>query len=121
MEPISEGQRVIDFFSDENSLISAELFKIELYKSADNVTIYLHINLVYAARKKIVLRFEEVKEFCFYYNEKHIFYNIASYKLFNKENNFYISLDPADEKMEVISGEDQDFVVSKKIKAFWVD
>ena len=67
--------------------------------------------------QRIIISFEDVVEYGFYHNDKHIFYNVEDYKFkfIEETQEFYISFDPYP-GTEQIDNRDGDFIKSKRIK-----
>jgi hypothetical protein len=68
-------------------------------------------------QRRIEILFEDVVEYGFYHNDKHICYNVEDYKFefIEDTNEFYISFDPYS-GTEQLDNRDGDFIKSKKIK-----
>lgn len=114
------NDEVVSFFTGQMSLISASLECFQIFQQNEIVIIDLSFRLLYAkGHRNFRIRFKEVTEYCFYYHNDHIFYNVASVKFFKDGSSFYISLDP-DESTSEKSELDNDFIISKGVEAFSV-
>jgi hypothetical protein len=116
MELIGKDEQIIDTFSKQLTILSGQLEKVSIYQVNYTLIIDLEIKLLYS-NKDCKLRFIDIKEYYFYYNSDHYFYNIECFKLFRSEDFFYISLDPADES-STINENDQDFILSRSIEGY---
>ena len=65
--------------------------------------------------KEITFIFHQVTEYGFYWEKRHIFGAIESYKLLKTKDEYYLSLDP-DEGIASETEQDQDFIRVKQIK-----
>lgn len=74
-----------DFFSKNNhnefSILSSTISEINIGIHETIFSINISLKLLYPRGAKLKLRFLGVKEYCFYWNESHYFYNIESFKL----------------------------------------
>jgi hypothetical protein len=119
MNLLAEGQKAIDFLTDNESLISGKLEKISIYIEENRLFIDLEIILLYSKKyKNVKLRFQDVQEYSLYYNIRSNFYYIEDYKLFLTSEQVYISLDPADASSIEIDNNDNDFVIAKGLKIY---
>lgn len=120
MRLIAKGKDVIDFFIGSYSLISSTLHKIEIFFQENLLCINITVELLYAPldNKMILLKFENVSAFSFSNNEDYNFSVIEIVKFFAEENRIYFSIDP-DEDISGISSTDNDFILSKKIEAYF--
>ncbi|WP_342084780.1 hypothetical protein [Dyadobacter sp. OTU695] len=119
MNIVAEGKDAIDFFSDDESLVSGELNRISVYRENDRLLLDLEITLLYSKKfKNVVLRFTDVIEYSFYYKNHHAFYYIENYKFFADAEQIYISLDPADGPEHGIDFDDNDFVIAKNLEVY---
>ncbi len=116
MKAIGSGEQLLKSLVKQNSLLDAEVKRISIFEEGS----LLSIELEFAMRpssvyRRIVLKFTEVKEYSFYYQQNYIFYNVERYKFFRMENGlYYLSLDPYDEAA-LPSEEDQDIVVAREV------
>lgn len=105
--------------NQELSLLNSNLSEINVFNNQQEI---LNINLRFTLQNKdvVVLKFIDIIEYEFYYNNKCFFYNVEDYKFFiNKENNIYLSLDPNfDEDDNHLK--DNDFIISKNIDIEWI-
>jgi hypothetical protein len=117
MKSLGKNEELIKVLSDNLSLLSAKLYKIDIYEDSEyGLTIELYLELLYAKTDKfLTLKFTGIEEFSFYHHRTYYFYNIERYKFFKIESGFYISLDPNSED-EVMSSEDQDFILSTNVE-----
>lgn len=119
MNLIANGKEAIDLLADNESLISGELKGFSVYKQNNRLLLNLDITLLYSKKfKDITLQFVDVLEYSFYYNSKNNFYYIEDYKLFQTDEQFYISLDPVDGSSTEIDRNDNDFVIAKEIRVY---
>jgi hypothetical protein len=111
---------LIQGLSKSYSLISSIVQKINIYSNIDDeAEIEITIKLTNSLEEKILLlRFIDVIEYSFYYNNEYNYYNIEIIKFFQIGETFYLSLDPENEN-EIISNADQDFILCKSVKGFW--
>ena len=121
MRYINKNGELINTLSGSLSLLSARLYRINIYNDANlGLLIELYIELLYAQTdKQIKLVFSGVEEYSFYHQQAHYFYYVERYKFFNADNRFYISLDPYTED-ETISPEDQNFVLSTEVEGYFI-
>src|SRR5688572_16624817 len=121
MKNIGKNDELINLLSGDLSLLSSKLYRIDIHNDATlGLVIELYIELLYAKTdKQIKLVFSGIEEYSFYHQQAHYFYNIEQYKFFKEDNHFYISLDPYTED-EVISPEDQDFILSTGIEGYYI-
>ena len=119
MKEIGKGKDLLSKLSGENSILDASVKRISIFDEDDALKIELVLNMRSSSEYgSILICFEDVIEYGFYYTQEHIFYNIEQYKFFyNPKSGYYISLDPIDEVNE-LSEEDQDFILSKDVIAF---
>lgn len=110
----NEGADVLNFLSEERSLTSSTLYKIDIY--LENKSLLLDLYFEFPSMERIRLRFSEIKEYSFYYNSAYVFYNAEIVKFFKSDESFYISLDPVDES-ENISPDDNDYILSSKVES----
>lgn len=118
MKYLGKNEELLNFITDDFSLISSKLFELDMHKKDGELIIDFYFDLLYSkAETKLKLSFEDIEEFSFYYKSDYIFYNVENYKLFKSGSLFYISLDPYNETQE-ISPNDQDFILSKSIRGY---
>ena len=106
---------LLDSFSETFNILDATISEIKIYMNKKHLIVELYMKLSYPHNMNLKLCFSGVKEYSFYWNDNHIFYNIESYKLFKANNLFYMSLDPDGEENE-ISQNDQDFILCENIE-----
>ena len=115
MDLIAKGSNVIDFLSNNESLISGKLEKISIYYEEYQLTIDLNIELKYSKKiNKVLLKFIGVSEYSLFFNSENFFYNIENYKFLKKENLFYISLDPINDE-QIVDTSDNDYIKSADV------
>ena len=118
MNKIAEGTQVLDFLSDEESLISGAVTSFFIHVNEGMLVVELSINLLYSKTfKSIVLQFSEVIEYAFNFNTNHSFYYIEDYKFLQKDNLFYLTLDPFDRGKE-IHAQDNDVIKARQVCLF---
>lgn len=121
MEFISKDRRLIETLKSGLLLLSAQIDNIKIYQEKSQLIIDVYLELVHAKRSnKIILRFNNVRQYSFYYHETTIFYFIEIIKFFETAGNFYISFDPVNEKEE-ISDEDQDFILAESVEGYIIN
>ncbi|WP_119081109.1 hypothetical protein [Chitinophaga alhagiae] len=121
MNYIGENELLIDLLATDYTLLSSTMNKIDIQNGNEGrLYIELHFTLLYSeVCRKIMLRFSEIEEFSFYYNQSHYFYNVEEYKLLKVGDSFYLSLDPfADDANNKVSSKDQDFILCGKVEGF---
>ena len=105
------GKDAISFLEGKNCLGDFTLTSLCL-KGVDDSPI---IELCFAARagadyEFVRMTFSGINEFSFYYNNKHVFYNVEDFKfLVTRDGLFYLSLDP-DRSQDGELQTDQDFI-----------
>jgi hypothetical protein len=62
-----------NFFPKDFSILSSNIYKIDIYKENDDLYIEIYFNLVYPAQKQLKLKFCKVKEFLLFWNSDNIF------------------------------------------------
>ncbi|GBC62889.1 hypothetical protein DENIS_3873 [Desulfonema ishimotonii] len=121
MKEIGKNIEVLSILSGENSILDAVLKRIIILQED-----VLKVELLLQMRPnsefdRVLLKFINVSEYCFYYNDETIFYNIERYKFFyDHPNGFYICLDPEEESQKP-SDSDQDFIVAQNLVAYSID
>jgi len=71
--------------------------------------------------RNLRLRFLGIKEYSFYHNDSHIFYNVECYKLIMDGELYYLSLDPEDEFSTEASDSDQDLIVFRNFEGLFLE
>ncbi|NOH69952.1 hypothetical protein F0225_01165 [Vibrio pectenicida] len=119
MKLICSDEKLITHFLSNNSLLDGKIEKIEIIDAGSSVCININFNMRSSSDyQKIQFKFVGCKGYSFSYSEDYYFYNIELLKFFQCEDGlFYISFDPCDET-EVISDDDQDFILCRKISAY---
>ena len=122
MKLIHSGEKLVSYLSGDNSLLDGEIEKFEVYSKDFVVQVDIHMEMRPSSEfKKILVRFSGCKEYCFYFNDSHYFYNVERVKFFqNEEKYFYVSFDPYDE-LEVCNEDDQDIILAKEVSAYVLD
>jgi hypothetical protein len=116
---IYSDEKLIARFLGNNSLLDGKIGKIEIFSSGLSVC----VNMIFYMRsssdyQKLQFRFVGCKKYSFLYSEEYYFYDVELLKFFQTEDGlFYISFDPCDE-IEVISDEDQDFILCREVYAY---
>ncbi len=107
---------IVEILRGKNSLISTNVKDIHITNKDKLVIGIVFSNFSKKSDfKTIEIRFSEIIEYNFYYNNDYIFYNVESFKLLKISSFFYLSLDPDDE-VEGISSNDMDFIKCNKIE-----
>jgi len=116
---ICSDEKLITRFLGSNSLLDGKIEKIEIFDAGSSVCININFNMRPSSDyQKVQFKFVGCKGYSFSYSEDYYFYNVELLKLFQGEDGlFYISFDPCDE-IEVISDEDQDFILCREISAY---
>ncbi len=104
----------IDYLNSEISLIDSKIESIKIFSENDLLNISVSLLM---GQQRLEISFEDVVEYGFYHNDKHIFYNVEDYKFefIEETKEYYISFDPYSSK-EQADNRDKDFIKSKKIK-----
>ncbi|MEZ2444310.1 hypothetical protein AB6805_21450 [Chitinophaga sp. RCC_12] len=121
MEYIDKNEGLINYLSGEFSLLSAKLYKVDIYNDIKSaLVIDLYLELLYTKVNNLVrLTFTEIDEFSFYHHRSNYFYNVERYKFFKNDNSIYLCLDPYEEN-QIISREDQNFILSGNVSGNFV-
>ena len=122
MEEIYRNEELIEFVGGGKLILDALIKRFEIYEQDYKVYIELYFlskDLATKAERQFKVRFINVTEYEFYWNNTYRFYTVERYKFFKSDKGFYISLDPADESDE-ISDNDQDIIISKEIEGTFV-
>ena len=119
MKTIGEGEQLIKSLSGHNSLLDTKVKRISIFEEEDLLIGELEFAMRPLSKyRNVVLKFTDVKEYSFYYNDNHVFYNVERFKFFRMENgSYYLSLDPYEEE-QVPSDQDQDIVVAKNVVGY---
>lgn len=118
---IDKNEGLISYLSKEFSLLSSKLYKVDIYNDIKSeLVIDLYLELLYTKANNLVrLTFTEIEEFSFYHHRSSYFYNIERYKFFKNDNSIYLCLDPYEED-QIISREDQNFILSGNVSGNFV-
>ncbi|NML37458.1 hypothetical protein HHL17_09665 [Chitinophaga sp. G-6-1-13] len=118
-EFIGRNEILIDYFSEKVNLLSAEMYRIDIHHDTHSeVCIDLYFKLVYADGHNLIrISFKEIEEFSFYHCKKNYFYYVERYTFFKRKDYFYLCLDPSEEA-EVISEDDQNFVLGGEVEGY---
>jgi len=106
---------LLNSFSETFNILDASVYEARIYLNKKHLIMDFCMKLSYPQNMYLKLSFLGIKEYSFYWNENHTFYNIESYKLFKTNNLYYISFDPDGEE-DVISQNDQDFILCESIE-----
>lgn len=118
MKHIGNGEKLIDFLSDEYSLLSSRISRIDIFSHEEYLMIEIYIDLLYSKNEKTLkIKFIDIEMYSFFYCSDYYFYTVENYKLFATKKGFYVSFDPHDDG-ETISPEDQDFIACKAIEGY---
>lgn len=111
---MENSKNSFDYLNNEISLLNSKIESINIFSENELLTISISLLL---GQQRIKISFENVVEYSFYHNDKHIFYNVEDYKFkfIEETKEFYISFDPYSET-EQIDNRDGDFIKSKKLK-----
>ena len=109
---------LLESFSETFNILDATINELKIYTDKKSLVIELYMKLSYPQGIDLKLNFCGIKEYSFYWDENYIFYNVESYKFFKANNLFYISLDPDGEE-NIISPNDQDFILCEKIEGLF--
>ena len=111
---MENSKNSFDYLNNEISLLNSKIEKIKIF--SENELLIISVSLL-LGQQRIIISFEDVVEYGFYHNDKHIFYNVEDYKFkfIEEKQEFYISFDPYP-GTEQIDNRDGDFIKSKRIK-----
>lgn len=116
MNILAKGEQVIDFLTNNESLISGELKRVEISNQENQLNIELSISLMYSKKvKEVIIRFVGVTEYSFFYSNINNFYFIEEYKFFKKEGLFYISLDPLNVSEDKKESGDNNYILANDV------
>jgi hypothetical protein len=119
MNIIAEGRQVIDILSNNEDLISGKLQKISIFYQDSKLIIELTVELLYSKQfRQVLIQFNGVSEYSFYYSLSHNFYYIEDYVFFKDDDMVYISLDPANPSEIKRNVDDNDFIVAEDVLLF---
>ena len=118
---IEKNEQLIDKLKDTLSLTSSSIFRIDTYSREYSLIVDVYIKLLYAKeRNEMMLRFNGIETYQFFYTSKHSFYNVEILKFFpTKDNKFYISFDPVDENEE-IDINDNDVIKGETVEGYFL-
>ena len=119
MDLFCENADVLHQFTGKNSLVDAEIEKIEIGKVDEGVVIDVHLCMRPSSDwSKIRIRFIHCLYYSFYHSNDVYFHLIDRLKFFvTDESYFYASFDPYDEE-KCISSEDNDVICAKRIQGY---
>jgi hypothetical protein len=121
MKFIAKDKELIDCLTGNLSLISSKLYKLDMYLVDDELAIDIYLKLLYAKNSNVIkLAFLGIKEFSIFYTSDYNFYNIESYKFIEDKGEYYLCLDPSDDK-EDISKDDQDYILSNSVEGYFLN
>jgi hypothetical protein len=110
---------VLELLWEKESILDGQLTKLSIHVQENPLVIDLGIGLMYSKKfRKIILQVVGVLEYSFTYYHTRSFYNIEDYKLFQKDDFFYISLDPVDGTDGVVDENDNDYILGLGIRLF---
>ena len=119
MEHLGEDKALYEMLTTRISILSAQIISISFFLK--NYQLQIETDIKLSTRKKdecLKLIFLDIKEYGFYHNSNHIFYNIEDYKLLRKGDLYYISFDPEVSEMAIVSENDNDFILCGSIQGF---
>lgn len=119
MRYISENDTLFDLLESEVSIVSSQILGINIHLKDFILVIEVDIKLLYGKEDHLKLIFSGIKEYSFYHNSDHIFYNIEVYKLLKKGKLFYISFDPYESDLSEISEKDNDLILCENIEGYF--
>lgn len=115
---IGKQEDVVNKLQGEFTLLSSSIERINIYRCDHILCIDIEIELAYKKKENnILLRFNDVLEYSFFYRSHRYFYNVEIFKLLKTENFFYVSFDPVDE-VEEVSDDDQDYIKATTIECY---
>ena len=121
MRFIGKDDVLFEILKKDIKIISSSIIRIDVFKQGFDLIIEVDIKLLYSKDKYIKLRFGGIKEYSFYFNSNHIFYNVESYKLIKDNNLFFISFDPENEMSLSASDNDQDSILCSSFEGYFLD
>lgn len=120
MELIGLNEDLINKLSNNLTILDSRLSRIDIFEDdGEELIIDIYLNLSYSKPKKIKIRFRGIEAYSFLYRKDHYFYFVQNLKFFKKDANFYLSMDPINEK-EDISLEDQDYILCTSIEGYFI-
>jgi hypothetical protein len=103
-------------------LLDSRIKKINIFvENVEDLIIEIDFDQMQFKGYYFRLRFSGIKEFSFYNNDKYTFGIVESFSLFNNDNLFYLSTDPEDERLPVVSENDQDYVLCSSFEGYYID
>lgn len=114
---IEAGDNMFELLSEDYFLLDAVVSRLDIYQLNYNLVVDIYFQLMHGKEKSLMLRFGKAREYQFYYNSKHTFYNVESFKLLKNDSLFYLSLDPDESKPSILSS-DQDIVLSEILEGY---
>lgn len=122
MKIIDKDEQLVKHLSGRNSLIDAKVKRISIFE--EDVILMGEVQFEMrpsSEYRNLVLKFTDVREYAFYYNQNYSFADVERYKFFRMDNgSYYLSLDPYEET-GVPSDRDQDLVVAKSVTGLTSD
>lgn len=116
---IDKNKQLLEYLTGNKSPISGKVKRIDIYYTTELI-IDLYIELLYSKTDKDVkLTFKGIKEYSFYGYLHNFTYYIERYKFFESDKGYYICVDPSSEE-EIISPEDQDFILSASVEGYFI-
>jgi hypothetical protein len=120
MEPHTNNNKQYDLPNGHEIIRDSSISKIFIRKEEDSLDIDITF-LLASWRSDIVktltVRFKQVSEYEFYWNDKIEFYTVSHYVFEKADDHYYISLDPYND-LNGRHEEDQDIVLCKDIEVF---
>ena len=105
-----------DVLIGEDSLLETVITSISIAEKDYQTVIRLEIQMRPNSQfKTISLIFQDVSEYCFYWEKNYSFGDVSEYKLLKGRDEYYLSLDP-DESSTEETQEDQDFIRAQYMK-----
>ena len=120
MKYIAKNETLLDFLSDDKSIISATITRFDIFHSDHKLNIDVYITLLYSKHdKKLKLQFQNVSQYSMFHTSDNYFYYIEQYKFFKCVNGFYASFDPVDESHK-IDPDDNDFILCSDVEGYFL-
>jgi hypothetical protein len=118
---IERDRKLIDMLTEDLSLTSSSILRLDIYSKDGFITIDVYINLLYARdNNNLMLRFGGVQSFNFFHQSSHSFGNIEIIKFFSTDGKgIYISFDPVDED-EIANVDDNDYIESESVEGYFL-
>lgn len=119
MNYIAKDTKLFDLLQSDVSILSSAILGINMHLTNFRLVIDVDFELMYGNEKYLKIVFSGVKEYAFHYQSNRIFYNVEVCKLLRKGDFFYISFDPYDADLSVISDKDNDMILCESIEGFF--